>query len=420
MRDSLKTPPSSPSWDGFPPRPTEYEPRRFGAPGTVLADPKHFIGDGGTVWRTGSPLLDQGDDQMDEAALRRLFLPPYAEAIKNGARCIMISFSSFSGVKMHANKHLLTDVLKGELHFSGFLVSDWKAIDQLQGDLYSDVVTSINAGLDMIMTPYDSQSFCAALAKAVDAKTSRSRGSTTPSAYFESQVRARLFERPFADRDLLPQVGSAEHRVLAREAVRKSLVLLKNEATLPFPNNSRSFSSPGPTGGQPGRPVAAAGRSNGRAGPGRSLTARPSSRHPIARERKTAVQYSPNGDFGKAVKTAAGIVVVGESPTPRAAETRPICRFRRPDRTGQAYAPVLRQARRDRDLRAAGHRHRSPPFVDAVVRPGSLERRARVWPTSFSGFPVHGKAVLHLAESMAGVPLEKAIEVRYCFRTDTG
>src|ERR1700744_3680264 len=115
---------------------------------TVLACPKHFLADGGTQNGT-----DEGNTVCDEATLRKLFLPPYQAVIASGAESIMVSFSSWNGKKMHANKYLLTDVLKGELGFKGFLVSDWAAIDQLSPNYKSDIETSINAGLDMIMIP---------------------------------------------------------------------------------------------------------------------------------------------------------------------------------------------------------------------------------------------------------------------------
>ena len=117
-------------------------------PDSVLACAKHFIGDGGTQGG-----IDQGNVVCDEATLRKLYLPPYRAAVKAGVGSIMVSYSSWNGEKMHANKHLLTDVLKGELGFRGFLVSDWAAIDQISPDYKLDVETAINAGLDMIMIP---------------------------------------------------------------------------------------------------------------------------------------------------------------------------------------------------------------------------------------------------------------------------
>ena len=117
-------------------------------PATVLACAETFLADGGT--HNG---VDQGDTQCDEATLRKVYLPPYRATIKAGVGSIMVSYSSWNGKKMHGNKYLLTDVLKGELGFQGFLVSDWAAIDQLSPDFKNDIEASINAGLDMIMVP---------------------------------------------------------------------------------------------------------------------------------------------------------------------------------------------------------------------------------------------------------------------------
>jgi beta-glucosidase len=207
------------------------------APATVLATPKHYVGDGGTAWGTSDTtnmghryMLDQGVTQIDEATLRAVYLPPYVEVIESGARCIMVSFSSWRDTKMHAHEYLLTDVLKRELGFQGFVVSDWGGIDQIPGNYYSDVVTAINAGVDMVMVPYDYLLFIDTLTQAVE-------NGEVPEARIDDAVRRiltvkfqlGLFEHPFSDAALLPLVGSEEHREVAREAVRKSLVLLKNE-----------------------------------------------------------------------------------------------------------------------------------------------------------------------------------------------
>ena len=106
----------------------------------MLACAKHFLGDGGTT--NG---IDQGNTVGDEATLLKKFLPPYIAAIKAGVGSIMVSYSSWNGVKMHGNKYLLTDVLKGELGFKGFLVSDWAAIDQISPDYKNDIEQSLNA-----------------------------------------------------------------------------------------------------------------------------------------------------------------------------------------------------------------------------------------------------------------------------------
>jgi beta-glucosidase len=143
-------------------------------PLSVLATPKHFIGDGGTAWGSSTTIgsrpyiLDQGDMQVDEATLRALFLPPYQSAIDAGALSIMASFSSWNGVKMHANQYLLTEVLKGELGFEGFVISDWGGVDQIDQDYYKAVVAAINAGVDMNMVPYNALSFIDTLKMAAE------------------------------------------------------------------------------------------------------------------------------------------------------------------------------------------------------------------------------------------------------------
>ena len=204
---------------------------------TVLACPKHFLADGGT--QNG---VDQGNTVCDEATLRKTFLPPYAAAVKAGAKSIMVSFSSWNGKKMHGNKFLLTDVLKGELGFKGFLVSDWAAIDQISPDYKNDIEQSINAGLDMVMIPNgpgqnnNYVQFIAGLKELVAAgRVPQSRIDDAVKRILQAKVELGLFKHPHADPKLLAQIGSPEHRAVARECVRQSHVLLRNEQqTLPL------------------------------------------------------------------------------------------------------------------------------------------------------------------------------------------
>jgi beta-glucosidase len=212
----------------------------------VLASVKHFVADGGTTWGTTRSYdwipgwwqsadpqrwrIDQGDSQIDEATLRAVHLPPYAAAIAAGARNIMVSYSSWNGLKLHAHRYLLTDVLKGEMGFDGFLVSDWLAAQQLDADLETGMVTAINAGLDMIMVPFGLTEFITAVTRAVsDSRIALSRIDDAVTRILRVKVEFGLFERPFGDETLLATVGCDEHRQIAREAVRKSLVLLKGE-----------------------------------------------------------------------------------------------------------------------------------------------------------------------------------------------
>jgi beta-glucosidase len=209
-------------------------------PTSVLACAKHFIGDGGTT--NG---IDQGNTVCDEATLRKLYLPPYRAAIKAGVGSIMVSYSSWNGVKMHGNKYLLTDVLKGELGFQGFLVSDWAAIDQLSPDYKHDIEQAINAGLDMIMIPNGRDKtnnyveFINDLKSLVaDRKVPQSRIDDAVRRILRIKIQLGLFESTATDPALTAAVGSPEHRAVARECVRESLVLMKNEKhVLPLAKN---------------------------------------------------------------------------------------------------------------------------------------------------------------------------------------
>ncbi len=211
----------------------------------ALATPKHYIGDGGTAWGSihqymyHQYMLDQGDTQVDEATLRRLFLPPYQAAVNSGAMSVMASFSSWNGVKMHAQRYLLTDVLKGELGFQGFVVSDWGGINQVDPDYYKAVVTAINAGIDMNMVPYYYQMFIDTMKQAVmNGDITQERIDDAVRRILRAKFMLGLFENPYGDPSLAVTVGSDEHRALARQAVRKSLVLLKNDNnSLPIDKN---------------------------------------------------------------------------------------------------------------------------------------------------------------------------------------
>jgi beta-glucosidase len=213
------------------------------SPSTVLGTPKHYVGDGGAAWGSSTTpgyQIDQGVTDVDEATLRAIHLPPYITALEAGAKNIMISYSSWGGMKMHAQKYLITDVLIGELGFDGFVVSDWAGIDQITDDYYEAVVTAIKAGIDMNMVPYEYGRFIDTLAEAVE-------NGDVPLERIDDAVRRiltvkyemGLFDHPFSDPSLLAEVGSEEHRALAREAVSKSLVLLKNDGDiLPLPEDT--------------------------------------------------------------------------------------------------------------------------------------------------------------------------------------
>jgi beta-glucosidase len=160
----------------------------------------------------------------------------------------MASFSSLNGIKMHENKKYLTDILKGELKFQGFVVSDWKAIEQLPGDYENQVEKAINAGIDMVMVPDDYIKFITVMKKLVEnKKISMSRIDDAVRRILKVKFEIGLFENPYSKRELISRIGSQEHREIARQAVRESMVLLKNDkSVLPLKKNLKRIVVVGP------------------------------------------------------------------------------------------------------------------------------------------------------------------------------
>jgi beta-glucosidase len=191
----------------------------------ILASAKHFLGDGGT-----SGGKDQGDTKVGEEELRKIHLPGYVACVKTGVGSVMVSYSSWNGTPMHGNKAMITDVLKGELGFQGFVVTDWAAIDKMSKDYKQDVEVAINAGIDMVMVPIRYREFVADLKELVAAgRVPMARIDDAVRRILKQKVRFKLWERPFADAALTARIGSAEHRAVARQAVQQSLVVLKND-----------------------------------------------------------------------------------------------------------------------------------------------------------------------------------------------
>ncbi|BCJ77150.1 beta-glucosidase [Catellatospora sp. IY07-71] len=199
----------------------------LGGPASVLATAKHYLGDGGT---TGGD--DQGDTQLSEAELRAIHLPPFQAAIQRGVGSVMVSYSSWNGVKLHGHQYLVTGLLKGELGFSGFVVSDWNGIDQIDGQsgfTAAEVSAAVNAGVDMVMVPTAWKNFLTLLrAEVGNGHIPLSRIDDANRRILTKKFELGLFERPLTDRAWTPTVGGAAHRALARQAVAKSQVLLKN------------------------------------------------------------------------------------------------------------------------------------------------------------------------------------------------
>lgn len=219
----------------------------------VLATAKHFVGDGGTEYgssTTGSYTIDQGVTKVTRQQLEAVHLAPYQTAVDRGIGSVMPSYSSLDilgdgqgPVKMHARADMINGVLKDRMGFDGFVISDWAAIDQIPGDYASDVRTSINAGLDMIMVPYAYKDFRTTLVDEVRAgRVSEARVNDAVSRILTQKFKLGLFEKPYADTSGAAQIGSAGHRAVAREAAAKSQVLLKNAAgVLPLKKSQKVY-----------------------------------------------------------------------------------------------------------------------------------------------------------------------------------
>ena len=209
---------------------------------SMLPTPKHFIGDGQAEFGTSSQviitpfLIDQGIAPADEALLRETLLPPYQAAIDAGALAVMPSYTSWGDQKVHGQPYLLTDVLRGDVGFEGFVISDWAGCDQIDpGDYDSAIATCVNAGVDMVMVPQNGERFQDALSAAVaDGTVSQERIDEAVARILTVKFTMGLFEDPFATGAGAEHVGSAEHRALAREAVAASQVLLANNGVLPL------------------------------------------------------------------------------------------------------------------------------------------------------------------------------------------
>ncbi|KAH1083141.1 hypothetical protein J1N35_022902 [Gossypium stocksii] len=213
---------------------------------SVAACAKHYIGDGGTTKG-----INENNTVIDNKGLLSIHMPSYVSSIRKGVATVMISYSSLNGVKMHANYEMVTNFLKKNLRFKGFVISDWEGIDRITSPPHANykysIEASVNAGLDMIMLPYNYTEF-------IDGLTYLVKNNFVPMSRIDDAVKRillvkftmGLFEKPLADERFVEQLGCEAHRELAREAVRKSLVLLKNGKSadaplLPLPKKASNI-----------------------------------------------------------------------------------------------------------------------------------------------------------------------------------
>ncbi len=300
--------------------------REFDSGDRVLASVKHFAGDGAAEWdstvipegddnwQAAGPhwRIDRGDSQLDEESFRKIHLTPYKAAIEAGAENIMVSFSSWQGLRMHAHEYLLTQVLKNEWGFEGFLVSDWMALVYLADTEYESIAISVNAGMDMVMVPYDYKSFITHLTAAVEkGDVSMERIDDAVSRILRAKFMFGHFDKPITDETYLSDFGAESHRALAREAVQKSLVLLKHENDiLPF-NPGQTIAIAGAAADSIG--YACGGWTIDWQGGTGAITEGATLLDGLKSALDEQVTYSPGGQFNGHVDI--GIVVIAEKPS---------------------------------------------------------------------------------------------------------
>jgi beta-glucosidase len=286
------------------------------APDSAIATAKHFVGDGGTAWASSTAQgysLDQGVTDLDDATLRAVHLAPYRTAIDAGVRIVMASFSSTAAGKVHGDHHLLTDVLKTERGFSGFVVSDWGGVDQVDPDYATAVARSIMAGIDMVMVPYDAAAFQAAVQHGLaSGAISQERIDDAVSRILRVKFEMGLFEQPMPPAGRGADVGSSADRELARAAVAGSAVLLKTgPGVLPIAAADSVLLS-GPAADDIGRQSGGWTMTwQGGSGP---ITPGTTIASALGARLGERVMYDAGVAFGPDTRGDTGIVVVGEMP----------------------------------------------------------------------------------------------------------
>ncbi|KAJ0014932.1 hypothetical protein Pint_20090 [Pistacia integerrima] len=288
----------------------------------VAACAKHFVGDGGTI--NG---INENNTVIDWHGLLSIHMPAYYDAIIKGVSTVMVSYSSWNGVKMHANRDLVTGFLKNTLRFRGFVISDWEGIDRITSPPHANYTYSIemaiNAGVDMVMVPENYTEF-------IDRLTSLVKKNVIPMSRIDDAVKRilrvkfmmGLFENPLADDSLVDQLGSQQHRELAREAVRKSLLLLKNgesadQPLLPLPKKASKILVAGTHADNLGyqcggwtiewQGVSGNNKTSG-------TTILTAIKNTVDQRTKVVFEENPDANFVKSSNFAYAIVVVGEHP----------------------------------------------------------------------------------------------------------
>ncbi|XP_073276179.1 uncharacterized protein [Primulina huaijiensis] len=287
----------------------------------VIACAKHYVGDGGTTEG-----INENNTVATRHGLLSIHMPAYNNAITKGVSTVMISYSSWNGLKMHANRNLVTGFLKNTQKFRGFVISDWQGIDRITSPPHANytysILAGITAGIDMIMVPYNYTEF-------IDGLISLVKSNFIPITRIDDAVKRilrvkftmGLFEHPLADYSMTKYLGSQEHRELAREAVRKSLVLLKNgesgdEPVIPLPKKASKILVAGTHADNIGNQCG--GWTIQWQGQSGNITSGTTILNAIKKtvDPKTEVVFveNPNSGYVKSHKFDYAIVVVGEPP----------------------------------------------------------------------------------------------------------
>ncbi|WJX29595.1 beta-glucosidase [Trifolium repens] len=288
----------------------------------VAACAKHFVGDGGTTKG-----INENNTVVTRHELLSIHMPAYYNSIIQGVSTIMVSYSSWNGEKMHANHDLVTNFLKNTLRFRGFVISDWEGIDRITSPPHANytysIETAVNAGLDMIMIPYNYTEF-------IDGLTLLVKKNVVPISRIDDAVKRilrvkfvmGLFENPLADYSLADQLGSQEHREIAREAVRKSLVLLKNgenadKPILPLPKKASRVLVAGSHADNLGYQCGGwtiewQGLSGNNITSGTTILS--AIKNTVDKDTEVVYQENPSLDYVKSNDFQYAIVVVGETP----------------------------------------------------------------------------------------------------------
>lgn len=286
----------------------------------VLATPKHYLGLGAMQWGTSlneNFRIDQGVTVANEALLRSRYLPPFVESVDAGALSIMIGLNTWGDARMVLQKQLVTNVLKSELTFKGFAVSDWYGVHEGRRNAFWASVQAVNAGVDMVMLPFDYETFIRHMKWANRlGLVSDERINDAAGRILYAKFALGLFDS--RDKVELASIPNSSHKALSREAVAQSLVLLKNEdAVLPIQANIKHIRVAGSAAGNIGRQMGAWSiewqgvDGNWPVGATSILAGIQEQSGSLGID----VEYDKLGNFANDInKAAVGIAVVGEKP----------------------------------------------------------------------------------------------------------